>query len=163
MSNQAKGFEAVDFVNCGVRMLRTGKLGLAVRLLIDGALGEELLFAHKRGSGPRVIGGIYTGAEYSAAESQMRGLPRATYKARWEVASDLIEWEAKDGAALTAQRTQKMESEAGRVSELEALLLPLRKLHHTYRLRNDHAGMEALQAAMLRVLRTPPRAHEAQD
>lgn len=49
-----------------------------------------------------------------------------------------------------------MEADAKRSHEIEALLLPLRKLYASYSQRHDYGGKEALEAADFRALRRCP-------
>ncbi len=68
---------------------------------------------------------------------------------------------ARDEAFETQQCLAKLELDAKKVNELEALLLPLRKQYAVYSRQYDYAGQEALEQAVLRALRSPPRKVES--
>ncbi|EPH9902636.1 TPA: hypothetical protein SL602_005399 [Pseudomonas aeruginosa] len=149
----AEEFIAQDFVYAGRRLLKSGKMGGEVFVVIGGALGERMLFDYRTLKG-KVVGGIYRGASFSA--DQVRDLSKASYQGQW--ADDLarMDWRVRDEAAESEQRTDKLEADAKRTHEIEELLLPLRKLYASYSQRNDYGGKEALEAAVLRALRRRP-------
>jgi hypothetical protein len=150
----AEAFVSRDYVYCGLRLLTGGVLGVSIRPLVDGELGDEMLLKHKRGFA-RTIGGVYRGAEFSP--TAVRGLAQARFETQWDRQQDLIEWEARDGRARVEDRARKLEAKAGQVGEIERVMLPLRVLYDGYRRRGDFAGMEALQAAVQRSLYRAPK------
>ncbi|MEO5774699.1 MAG: hypothetical protein ABIQ32_11360 [Sphingomicrobium sp.] len=155
----AEQFEVCDFIYCGVRQIIGGKLGDCVLPLLADGTRATRLFARKGNKGSRrVVGGVYAGAKFSA--EQASGLDAARFVRRWDNADDVMRWEAADGQAEDAIRTKKLEADAGRISEIERVLLPLRRVYHAHRRQNDHSGMEALRAAVQRALSTPPRVSE---
>lgn len=154
---EAADFSPFDFVYVGRRALQGGKPGGEIRKIVDGQLTDAYVFAAASLKG-RVIGCIYRGAHFSS--SQARGLAAAEFVGRWEDQGDLIDWKARDQAFETEQRRFKMEADAKKVNEIEAIMLPLRKLYASYSRKYDHAGKEALEQAVLRALRAQPRATE---
>lgn len=154
---EEQAFLPSDFVYAGRRILVGGKVGVAIHRINDARLDEEMVFNNKQLQG-HVIGGIYRGASFST--SKANGLGNATFVGRWEVAIDLIGWRARDEAIETQTRLAKTVADAKKVNELETLLLPLRKLYATYTRQYDNAGKEALEQALIRALRSPPRKTE---
>jgi len=112
------------------------------------------VFASKSLKG-NVIGGVYRGAEFT--DSQARGLGAVTFVERWKDQLACIDWRARDEAFEADHRRVKLEADAKKVNEVEAMLLPLRKLYASYSRKYDNAGKEALEQAVLRALRSPPR------
>lgn len=150
-------FEPSDFVYAGRRILKGGKIGVAIHRINDALLAVEMVFNSKHLQG-NVIGGIYRGASFST--SQADGLGNAKYVGRWENAVDLIGWRARDEAIEADTRLAKLVADAKKLNELETLLLPLRKLYATYTRQYDNAGKESLEQALIRALRSPPRKSE---
>lgn len=146
-------YAAKDYVYTGRRLLKGGKLAGEVIEIDDGALGARLLYDYRMLKG-KAVGGIYRGASFCSGS--VRGLGDARYLGQWPDELARIDWRSRDEAAEAEQRTNKLEADAKRAHELEELLLPLRKLYASYAQRNDYAGKEALEAALLRALRRRP-------
>jgi hypothetical protein len=156
MTNKEEGageFLPRDFVYTGRRLLKGGKMGAELRVIVAGELGERMLFECRLLKG-RAVGGIYRGATFSA--EQCRDLSKATYQGMWADEPARIDWRVRDEAAEAEQRSDKLEADAKRAHEIEELLLPLRKLYASYSQRHDYGGKEALEAAVLRALRRRP-------
>lgn len=155
----AEELESLDFVFCGWRESR-GRLLMAVTPLRDGVMQETSYFSTK--SKRRwVIGGIYTGAEFG--ESSARGLDQARYTSKWEDQGDIIQWQAVSDKAESIVRGQKVEADARKRNEIEAVMLPLRKQYAALLKQRDRAGLAALEEAALRALRAPVRATESNE
>lgn len=153
-------FLPFDFVYAGRRALKGGKPGVEIYRIVEGRLSDSFVFESKSLKGKsKVIGGIYRGAQFT--DDQARGLRVVTYVDRWSDPGACIDWRARDEAFEAQQRLSKLESDAKKVNELEALLLPLRKQYAVYSRQYDHAGKEALEQALLRALRSPPRQIES--
>jgi hypothetical protein len=159
MTTQAEtsDFLPSDFVYAGRRALQGGKPGVEVFQIVDGCLAGRYLFAAKSLKGC-AIGGVYRGALFS--NDQARGLGAAAFVERWKDKLACIDWRARDEAFEADQRSIKLEADAKKFNEVESMLLPLRKLYATYSRQYDHAGKEALEKAVLRALRSPPRKSE---
>jgi hypothetical protein len=153
----ASEFLPFDFIYAGRRALKGDKPGAEIFRIIDGRLADSFVFASKNLKG-NVIGGVYRGAEFT--DSQARGLGSATFVERWKDQLACIDWRARDEAFEADQRRIKLQADAKKVNEVEAMLLPLRKLYASYSRQYDHAGKEALEQAVLRALRSPPRKSE---
>lgn len=149
----AAEFVERDYVYAGRRLLKSGKMGAEVIVIVGGALGERMLFEYRTLKG-KAVGGIYRGASFS--DEQVRKLGEAAYQGQWSDKLARIDWRSRDEAAEAEQRTDKLEAEAKRAHEIEELLLPLRKLYASYSQRHDYGGKEALEAAVLRALRRRP-------
>jgi len=128
MTTQAEvpEFLPFDFVYPGRRLLKGDKSGAEIFRIIDGRLADSYVFASKSLKG-NVIGGVYRGAQFS--DSQARGLGVVTFVERWNDQLACIDWRARDEAFEADQRRIKLESDAKKVNEIEAMLLPLRKLY----------------------------------
>lgn len=155
MTEPLPDLESLDFIYCGQRLVAGNKMGVKFTLLREGRPAGTFV-TQKAGRGTKVVGGVYTGARFSKETAV--GTGEARFVRMWEDSAEVMTWEALDGAAIAEARSRKLAADASRVSEIERLLIPLRKLHQTSRARNDHAGLEALEAAVLRALRTPIRA-----
>lgn len=151
--------EALDFVYCGRRWSDAhSKLYVSVRPIKDGELRKEMLFEFSR-KAHRTVGGVYTGATFSTTSA--RGLEASLkYTRQWQDRADLIDWQSRDGAAESSARTKKLEGDAKKVSEIEKIMLPLRKQFEGYRAKRDQAGMKALRAAVIAALTSTPRQTE---
>jgi hypothetical protein len=147
-------FLPFDFVYAGRRALKGNKPGAEILRIVDGRIADSFVFEAKSLKG-KVIGGIYRGALFT--DTKARGLGSVTFVERWNDQGACIDWRARDDAFEAQQRLAKLESDAKKVNELEALLLPLRKQYAVYVRQYDSAGKEALELALLRALRTPPR------
>ncbi|WP_432263361.1 hypothetical protein [Cupriavidus sp. TMH.W2] len=159
-STGATGVEEItdmDFVYCGKRLLANGKVAVSIRTIRDGKLDDERLFGHSK-KFERAIGVVYSGASFSA--NSARGIAEARYARQWAVQADLIDWRVRDEQVDSEVRVKKLEADAKRTNEIERLLLPLRSQYERYRKQHDHAGMEALTAAVLRALVSSPRTTE---
>lgn len=151
-------FLPFDYVYAGRRTLKGGKPGVEIYRLVDGQLGGSSVFEAKALKA-RVIGGIYRGATFS--DQSARGLDTVTFVDRWKDPAACIDWRARDEAAEARQRLIKLEADAKKINEIEAILLPLRRRYATYVRQYDNAGKYALEQAMLSALRAPPRSTEA--
>lgn len=150
-------FLPFDFVYAGRRALQGDKPGAEIIRIVEGRLANSLMFEAKVLKG-RVIGGVYRGALFSNGIA--RGLGTATFVERWKDQSQCIDWRARDEAFEADQRLLKLEADAKKMNEIEVMVLPLRKLYASYTRRYDNAGKEALEKALLRALRSPPRKTE---
>ena len=150
---EASEFLPFDFVYAGRRVLKGDKAGAEIFRIVDGRIADSFVFAAKSLKG-RVIGGVYRGAEFS--NNQARGLGAVEFVHRWK------DQGARDEAFETEQRRSRLEADAKKVNEIEAIMLPLRKLYASYSRQYDHAGKEALEQAVLRALRSPPRKTESE-
>jgi hypothetical protein len=156
---QAPEFKALDYVYCGL-VFRNKEFYVAVTPINeDGTLQKEGLYLHKKG-GEKVIGGIYRGALFS--EKSSSNLDAASFVEKYHDTESIIQWKARNDQAKTQDRILKLEKDAEKGNEMDAMLITVRKLYSNYRKRNDFAGMEAIEAAMLRSLRTPIRQSEAE-
>lgn len=152
-------FQPFDFVYSGRCALKGGKAGAEIHRLDDGRLAGSYVFEARSLKG-KVIGGIYRGALFT--DNKARGLDDVKYVDRWKDQGACIDWRARDEAFDTNQRLCKLEAEAKKINEIEAIMLPLRKLHATYLRQYDNAGKEALEQAVMRALRSPPRKTESE-
>lgn len=105
------------------------------------------------------VGGIYKGAQFTD-DGTIIGLDAAKYDRRWNVQTDVINWQIKDEQAEIDKKRVQMEKDAGRISELEKILKPLRKEYERMRDGYDREGCEVLERAIMRALKTPIRAIE---
>jgi len=124
----------------------------------DGSLGREMHFSYKR-SHAYIVGQVYS-CEFSESGETVYGLDRAKWLRRWEDEQARIEWHTKERQAETAVKRAKLEADAGRVSDIEQALRPLRELYSSMRARYDMDGCRALEEAVLSALRTPVRKAE---
>lgn len=153
----------MDFVYAGLRLNAKGERFVSVRVVLDvGELGDEMLFQYSR-SRDLNVGGIYRGAQFS--KSGARGLDKnhLRYSGRWPDEAMRIHWLSVHDAAEAERRTRAMETEEGRVSDLEKALVPARQLYESLRRRYDKAGLVALEQAVLAALRTPLRKVESDN
>jgi len=150
-------FLPFDFVYAGRRTLKGDRSGAEIFRIVDGKLADRYVFASKSLK-VSVIGGVYRGALFT--ESHARGLTAVTFVDCWGDQLACIDWRARDEASAADQRLAKLEADARKVNEVENMLLPLRKLYASYSRRYDNAGKEALEQAVLRALRSPPRKSE---
>lgn len=155
---EESAFLPFDFVYAGRRALKGGKPGVEIFRIVDGRLAESFVFESKSLKKSNVIGGVYRGARFT--DNQAYGLGAVAFVERWKDQLACVDWRARDEAFETNQRRLKLEADAKKVNEVEAMLLPLRKLHAAYSRKYDHAGKEALEQAVLRALRSPPRKSE---
>lgn len=155
---QDSDFRPCDFVYAGLRPLTNGgKPGALVYRLTEGTLQPGSFYDPKllKGKG---IGCIYRGAVFT--DTLVRGLGHATYVGRWEGMKELIDWRARDEAMQASIRSKKLETDAKKTVEIEAMMLPLREMYAAYSRQYDHVGKEALELAVLRALRSAPRKSE---
>jgi len=146
-----------DFVFIGRRAGNGSKAFGALRQIRDGQLGPEEYYGIDTTKG-KIVGGVYSGAKFY--EGGSRGIGAATWSKRWDVSDDLIMWRALDDAVETALRTAKLMGDSKKISEIDDILLPLRKLYASYAKQYSHSGREALEQAVLRSLRSAPRKTE---
>lgn len=156
-TEQDPDFQPFDFVYAGRRAMVGNKAGGMIHRVVEGRLAEGELFDAKTFKS-MAIGGVYRGAVF--AESRARGLAGARFVERWKDSARCIDWRARDEAYEADKRHDKLQADARKINEIEAMLLPLRKLYATYRQKYDHAGQEALEQAVLRALRANPRKSE---
>ncbi|WP_210669011.1 hypothetical protein [Pseudomonas protegens] len=150
--------QALDFVYTG-RRLNRGQPVAAIRcVLAPGKLSDEEAYYQLKSFKGYVLGGVYRGAEFVG--TQVRGLNRAEFVERWADTAAQVDWRARDEQVEEQQRIDKLQKDAKKVHEIEAMMLPLRKLYEGYRYRRDSAGCEAFERAVLRALRVSPRAAE---
>lgn len=152
-----EGFVARDWVYIGKRQGDKEVFVGIQPIMEDGTLGKPMYYSHKK-KFTRVIGGVYTGTSFK--EGTARGLEQANWKKMWESREDRIRWQAEEDLVEADLRLARMEKEAGRIPDIEQIMLPLRKQYESYRFRKDYAGMEALEKAVLRALRSAPRVIE---
>lgn len=158
MSESPAAFVARDFVYGGRRLLKSGRVGAVVFTVFgSGQLDDGSLFDGKTFK-RHAIGGIYRGASFCGDKA--RGLEEAKYVGQWAGDAMRIDWRIRDEDAEAEQRAAKLSGDARKVHEIEAILLPLRKMYAGYFKRRDSAGQEALERAVLRALRCAPRSSE---
>lgn len=158
MTIEEEQFFELDFVYCGL-VYSENKMSISLAVIQEnGQLKSEAFYPHKKNR-ERHIGGIYSGASFS--ENKVMGLDGVNYKGNYFDTESIIKWRARNDAAKTKERSLKLEKDAKKMNELVELLKPIRKLYSNYRKQNDNAGLEALEAAVLRALRTPLRQLEA--
>lgn len=152
-----EGFVAMDWVYIGKRA-NAKETWAGIRVIeADGTLGKEMFFKYSKKM-DRIVGGVYTGTFFK--DGTARGLENANWKKQWDNREDRILWQAENDKADSELRLLKLEKDAGRISDIEQIMLPLRKQFESYRSRHDYAGMEALEKAVLRSLRSAPRVIE---
>jgi hypothetical protein len=104
------------------------------------------------------VGAVYTGAEFD--EGQAKGLAEARWSRMWPNAEDRIEWQARDQHALDLERAERMEADTRKMSDIETVMLPLRRRYEVLRKKHDRSGMYALERAVQAALLSAPRATE---
>lgn len=160
MPSKEEQFLDRDFVYCGV-VISDKKMSVSIAVIReDGQLESEAFYPYKKNR-ERTIGGIYRGAAFS--ETKVRGLDNVAFVGTHSDKEAVIKWRARNDAAKTKERSLKLEKDAKKMNELDEQLKPIRKLYSTYRKQNDYAGLEALEAAVLRSLRTPIRQIEVEE
>ncbi|MBM3105576.1 hypothetical protein IIE18_10535 [Pseudomonas sp. V1] len=148
-----------DFVYLGRRQGQDKKVYGFLAQISDGALGKSAGYELKA-MNRFVIGGVYRGASFS--ESSVFNLNAAQLVNTWADTAEVIDWQAKDTAVDSDLRYQKLVGETKRRNQrqLEATLLPLRRVYASHHRRRDVASMEALERALLAALRSPLRPEE---
>lgn len=124
----------------------------------DGSLDAEMWFAWKS-SGPKIVGGVFSGASISADRKSIAGLDRLRFVRKHPEQGDVLRWQALHDAAqeeLAATRLEK----AARGSDFERIMLPLRREYEKITRRHDMATAAAFERAVLNALRNKPRADE---
>lgn len=124
----------------------------------DGTLGEKGLYKWSAKLNKNV-GGIYRGASFNEKGSA-RNLEGSRFQKLWPNQEDRMIWQSETEAVDVALRNAKLEKDEGRISEIEKVMLPIRKTYENLRFRHDYAGCEALEKAVLRALRSAPRVIE---
>lgn len=149
-----------DFVFCGIRANDKGAPFISIRLLVDDEIqAKEMFFGYTAKQHRRLsVGQVYRGASFS--ETQALNIGSVNWLRKWENREDCLEWEARETAAQERRAHLKLESDATAMSEMQKLLLPLRRRYSALRNRYDMAGASALELAILTALRTPVRATE---
>lgn len=150
-------FTAQDYVYCGLVFFDNSLSIVICQINEQGELERESYYDYKK-SRDKVIGGIYRGASFS--DTSARGIDKATYQGYYSNKEKIISWKARNDQARAKERTAKLEKDAKRINEIDTIMLSLRKIYAGYRKKNDYAGMEALQNAVLRSLHTPIRQSE---
>lgn len=154
-----KTFVTREFVYTGIRVDAKQKRFVTLRLIeADDVLGQEMHFDFKRDRS-RVVGNVYS-CEFSEDGSTVRGLERAKWVRTWPNEQDRIEWAARESQAETQIKRAKLEADAGRVSDIERIMRPLRQQYEAMRNRYDMEGVAALEGAIMSALRTPVRKSE---
>jgi hypothetical protein len=144
-----------DFTYMGRRRLANGQLADAVKP--DGM--DTMLFPRTNRSRSMVIGGIYTGAQFS--DTGAKGLNDASYAGRKHPdAGDVLQWQALDGQARDDHANAKLERDDQRADAYRTALLPIRQQYHSAVARGDMHMARAIAAAVSRALTTPVREHE---
>lgn len=151
-----------DFVCMGYRLVVGGKLAMKVGVLDD--RGEAVLHTGLYVSPNRArrsTGGVYTGAAFSPDGGTAFDLPKAYWKSQWKSKADVLEWTALTDAADIDKKVIALETDAKRMNEIEAIMLPLRRLYtKAAQPPYDGATMEALRKAVLLALAAPIRKDE---
>lgn len=151
-------FVPTDYVYIGRVLSGTGKVYGKIQQVNGGKLHGDILPYDFKVLKGKVVGCIYTGAKFGPTAA--RGLSQATYCGRWHDAGQIMDWKIRDDAVATEIRTAKDEQNSKRIDEIESIMLTLRKRYAAYDRQRDHAGKEALEAAVLRALRSAPRDKE---
>lgn len=154
-----KTFNRREFVYTGVRVDAKNKRFVTLSLINeDGTLGKPMSFDYKR-SYAKITGQVYA-CEFSEDENTVRGLDRASWLRAWDNEQDRIDWQSRESAAETDVKRAKLEADAGRVSDIQRIMTPLRAQYEAMRDRYDMEGCRALEAAVMAALRTPVRKTE---
>jgi len=151
-----------DYVYIGKRWSSKGKVIMGYQLIKeDGTLEDPPIFWEFDRKMERSIGCVYTGAKFSDITASggisAMGIASAKFKKAWPNQEDRIQWQNKNDDVEADVRNQKLEKDAGRVSDIERIMLPLRQQYESMRVRRDWAGQEALERAVLRALKISPR------
>lgn len=145
-----------DFVFAGARLLKGDEIGYAVCVLVNGVASEtERLFKEPKLK-TALIGGIYTGADFS--ERQARGLGAARWTSMYDAADARerkIAWRAEHDSAMTFMRTKKLMADAKKVSEIDEAMEPVRRAYTAARKRGDYTLAKAIETAVLESLHKP--------
>lgn len=157
--NELEEFVAKRFVHAGSRWAyEKKKMWVAIAPLNDdGTLGELRYFDWSR-KRDRVVGGVYTGTTFSAGS--VKGLNTARFDGKYHDRAQILEWDVKHHDATKQSASVKLEKDMGKTSELEDLLLPLRRQYEAARNRYDHGKTAAIEAAVLAALRAKVRPEE---
>lgn len=156
MSDNSDDFVPCDFVYTGRRALTDHTYRVTIRkITADGALGEEMQYRDDKDFNRFVVGGVYHGASFRAGT--IKGYATAYFQGLWKAADLRMEWQARESAARDQVRAAKLENNFRKMSEIEELLMPLRKRYAALQKLYDRAGCYALERAVVRALLTPLR------
>lgn len=150
-----------QFVYLGQRTGKSDQCAVIRIVLNDEIVSDEIWYKYDRDWAKKVVGGIYDGAEFN--EKQVRGFKAAHYVRRWGKSQDLIDWVARDQKAEADKRSEKLQADARRVSEIDKIMLPLRQQYAALSKKYDSAGMRALQSAVMQSLIEAPRKSEMSE
>lgn len=100
----------------------------------------------------------YTGATFGNKSSF--GVVLAKLISSWPDRSLFIDWESDDRAAEIEAVARRMRSDLKRQSELDAILLPIRKRLYAARQRGDIATVIAIRTAVMASIEKLPRKDE---
>lgn len=149
---------ARDFIYAGRRVITGGRIGHAIFPIgDDGELMDERLY--DLGKYAAAVGGQYRGATFG--ETKSIGVAVAKFiGARWPDRDRCIDWEAEDKAAEIEMAGKRLAADAKRKSEIDAIMLPLRRRYDAARRRGDYGAYTALRQVVLASLEKPPRENE---
>lgn len=150
-------YQPRDFVYLGRREGRNGVVLARIAQIENGQLADFEAYSADTFK-KHIVGGIYRGATF--CEGGAKGLSGSTWVGRWHGEQIVMEAKVLDDAVTSMLRSKKLMADSKKINEIEAMLLPLRKLYAAYARKYDHAGKEALEAAVLRALRAAPRKSE---
>ena len=135
-----------EYVYLGSTQLKGGGRGIRLaRLEMDGTVGDEVVFKHRR---VFVVGGVYEIP--STPDGTTANLANPTFKRLYPDQELRIQWEARDQAEHAALRALKLEKQSK--AAIETAIEPVRRVYH----RTDALGKLALELILLRALRKHP-------
>lgn len=150
MAERPVGLSPCDFIYCGRRVIKDAKLGIAIRLILEGGvLSEERLWACPARHNRFVIGGVYTGAEFS--DKQSFGLDSAKY-VKVVDRNDVMLWQAKDEQANIEVKSLRLEADHKKLNSID---LSMHNLRVYYNNLTGYGDKTAFEQAVLRALRKP--------
>lgn len=142
-----------DFVFTGRRLIDTGVIGCATRVIIEDELStKEQIWDWKPMHARWVVGGVYTGAKFNA--TQVIGLGAARFTKRWSDAASVALWEAKDEEANIEHKSHRAQLNAKKQRVIDDAMHVVREMYSRIPSYTDKAVFEA---QVLRSLRKPPK------
>jgi len=152
MNTETENFKPYDYVFLGQRRASAkGKKVVILGLLEDGRIVREFVLGHGKEWKYKAVGGIYTGATFSAGAA--KGAQTATFVKLFDDKETIVRAKLQEEMHLRDLASEMLQAKAAKIDHIEETLLPLRKIYAGI---FSLAEARAFEDAVLRALRKKP-------